>query len=191
MKSIDINYRSAEKFFQDYLQLKTGKLFLPADEPKPVKTQLVLNVTVPRIDYAFQLNGIVLKIRDKKTAAQYEKKPGMLVHIQGEQDEFFQKLDQQLLVDEKYQFLLALCETVKDPSCIIGEDIDEARTTALKMSEQGIPAVEVAKVVHRALTANRPRTRYLVGKDAKIAARMAWLLPDRAMDWMIKKLRGH
>ncbi len=140
MKSIDINYRSAEKFFQDYLQLKAGKLFLPADEPRPIKTQLVLNITVPRIDYAFQLNGIVLKIRDKKTAAKYEKKPGMLVHIQGKQDEFFQKLDQQLLVDEKYQFLLALCETLKDPNCIIGEDIDEAAAETDDASPDGINA---------------------------------------------------
>ena len=49
----------------------------------------------------------------------------------------------------------------------------------------GIPADEVAKVVVHALTASRPKTRYLVGKDAKIRA---WLerLPDRWRDRVIK-----
>ena len=130
MKSTEINYRSAEKFFQDYLQLKSGRLFVPADDPMPVKTQLTLNITVPRIEYLFQLNGIVLKIRDRKTADKLEKRPGMLVHIQGNQDSFFEKLDQRLLVDEKYQFLLALCETINDENCIIGEDIDDAAAAA-------------------------------------------------------------
>lgn len=140
MKSIEINYRSAEKFFQDYLQLKSGRLFVPDDDPEPQKTQVVLNVSVPRIDYAFQLNAIVLKIRDKQTAAKYDKKAGMIVDIQGNQDDFFEKLDQQLLVDEKYQFLLALCETLNDPDCITVEDIDEAGSRYDAVSGQGFTA---------------------------------------------------
>jgi len=126
MKPFDINYRSAEKFFQDYLQLKAGRLFVPADEPLPVKTQLALNVSVPRIDYSFQLNGIVMKIRSGETAEKLEKPPGMLVLFQEDLKEFFKNLDQKLLVDEKYQFLLALCETINDADCIMGESIDEA-----------------------------------------------------------------
>jgi hypothetical protein len=58
------------------------------------------------------------------------------------------------------------------------------------MSEAAIPVDHVAKVVHHALTAAKPRTRYLVGKDAKLTARLAWLLPDRAMDWLIRKWKG-
>ena len=58
MQTFDINYCSAEKFFQDYLQLKSGKLFVQAEEPFSPKTHLALNITVPRIDYAFQLNGV-------------------------------------------------------------------------------------------------------------------------------------
>ena len=126
MKPFNVQYRSAEKFFQDYLQLKSGKLFVSADNPLPLKTRLALNISVPRIDYAFQLNGIVLKIRDRKTAEKLEKPPGMLVHVPGDLAAFFENLDQKLLVDEKYQFLLALCETIDDKEGIIGEDIDEA-----------------------------------------------------------------
>ena len=77
MKPFNVQYRSAEKFFQDYLQLKAGQLFVSTDNPLPPKTQLALNISVPRIDYDFQLNGIVLKIRDQKTAEKLEKPPGM------------------------------------------------------------------------------------------------------------------
>jgi len=45
-----------------------------------------------------------------------------------------------------------------------------------------IPAERVAKVIEHALTARRPRTRYLVGTDAKLMALFHWLLPDRAYD---------
>ena len=130
MKPFDINYRSAEKFFQDYLQLKDGKLFVVTEDPFSPKTQLAVNISVPRIDYAFQLNGTVLKIRDRKTAEKLEKPPGMLIQFQKDMEGFFKNLDQKLLVDEKYQFLLALCETIKDAETIIGEDIDEAPAEA-------------------------------------------------------------
>jgi hypothetical protein len=126
MKPFDINYRSAEKFFQDYLQLKEGKLFVTADDPLPPKTHLALNISVPRIEYAFQLEGIVVKIRDRETAEKLEKSPGMLVYFKKDLQEFFDNLDKKLLIDEKYQFLLALCETINDADCIMGEDIDEA-----------------------------------------------------------------
>jgi NAD(P)-dependent dehydrogenase (short-subunit alcohol dehydrogenase family) len=72
---------------------------------------------------------------------------------------------------------------------LYGKRIEQARDNAVKMSNGAIPAIEVAKVVHRALTASRPRTRYVVGREAKIAARLAWLLPDKVMDWIIEKSR--
>lgn len=78
----------------------------------------------------------------------------------------------------------------KEAGSLYGESMEEARSAAVKMSEEAIPASEVAKVVHCALTASKPRTRYLVGKDAKIAAGLAWLLPDRAMDWLMRKSRS-
>lgn len=45
-----------------------------------------------------------------------------------------------------------------------------------------LPPDRVARVIHTALTTRRPRTRYLVGWDARIGALLAWLLPDRWMD---------
>jgi hypothetical protein len=45
----------------------------------------------------------------------------------------------------------------------------------------------VAEVVGRALTARRPRTRYVVGREARIQAALARLLPDRAFDALIRR----
>ena len=122
----DITYRSAEKFFQDYLQLKEGKLFVQAENPVPKDSPVALNFSVPRIDYTFQLNGIVLKTRGRKIAEQVDKHPGMLVGVKDDLKKIFDKLDLKLLADEKYQFLLALCDTLKDSGSIIAYDgIDE------------------------------------------------------------------
>jgi hypothetical protein len=40
-------------------------------------------------------------------------------------------------------------------------------------------------VITEAVTVRRPRTRYLVGRDARITAWVAALLPDRMMDRMV------
>ena len=48
----------------------------------------------------------------------------------------------------------------------------------------------MAEAIGTALTATRPRTRYLVGRDAKLRARMAAVLPDRLMDRMIARALG-
>jgi hypothetical protein len=57
-------------------------------------------------------------------------------------------------------------------------------------AKRAIPAQVVAGVVEEALTASRPKTRYLVGTDAKIRALMVKLLPDRISDrlltWVLK-----
>ncbi len=50
----------------------------------------------------------------------------------------------------------------------------------------GIPPVEVARVVHRALVARRPRARYLVSKE-RWEYRLIRLLPARAVDWMVAR----
>jgi hypothetical protein len=45
-------------------------------------------------------------------------------------------------------------------------------------------------MVANALTAEKPKTRYIVGGDARIQIMMARLLPDRARDWMVLKFIG-
>ena len=49
----------------------------------------------------------------------------------------------------------------------------------------GIDASMVAGTIGKALTTRRPRTRYVVGRDAKLHGSLAKLLPDRWMDRMV------
>jgi NAD(P)-dependent dehydrogenase (short-subunit alcohol dehydrogenase family) len=56
--------------------------------------------------------------------------------------------------------------------------------------ETGSEPSAVAEVIGDALTASRPRTRYLVGGDAKMRARMSRVLPDRVMDRLIARALG-
>jgi NAD(P)-dependent dehydrogenase (short-subunit alcohol dehydrogenase family) len=57
-------------------------------------------------------------------------------------------------------------------------------------AERAIAADTVAQAVEHALTASRPKTRYLVGTDAKLRALMIKILPDRLSDavltWALK-----
>lgn len=55
-------------------------------------------------------------------------------------------------------------------------------------ARRAIPTDAVVQAVLHALTAKRPRTRYLVGRDAKVRAVMLRWLPDRVQDWILKKV---
>jgi len=66
---------------------------------------------------------------------------------------------------------------------LYGKMIEAVRRATIEIAqEKGIEPREVAEVIGRALTAKRPRTRYLVGSDAKIRGSLSRVLPDRLMD---------
>jgi NAD(P)-dependent dehydrogenase (short-subunit alcohol dehydrogenase family) len=65
--------------------------------------------------------------------------------------------------------------------------INGLRREAERLARDGLPPEAVAAVVSRALTARRPRTRYVVGRDAKVRAFLARVLPDRAYDALIRR----
>lgn len=48
----------------------------------------------------------------------------------------------------------------------------------------------VANAIGRAVTARRPKTRYVVGYGAKPLIALRWLLPDRAFDVLIRRAMG-
>jgi NAD(P)-dependent dehydrogenase (short-subunit alcohol dehydrogenase family) len=62
------------------------------------------------------------------------------------------------------------------------EDIASVRALVEKTAEDAAPADRVAKAVNNALTAKKPKTRYLAGKDARAVAVMAKALPDHLKD---------
>jgi NAD(P)-dependent dehydrogenase (short-subunit alcohol dehydrogenase family) len=54
----------------------------------------------------------------------------------------------------------------------------------------GVPPIEVARAVEHALTATRPKTRYVVGRDAKMRLVLTRLLPTRVMDRLVVRAMG-
>lgn len=70
---------------------------------------------------------------------------------------------------------------------LYAEAIEAVKKTAAHAAEGAIDPVEVARAVEHALTASRPRTRYLVGREAKMRAAMALLVPDRVRDNLVAK----
>ena len=65
---------------------------------------------------------------------------------------------------------------------LYGGLLEKLREVARKTGERGGSPDKVASVVETALTSDRPRTRYLVGPDAKAQVVLSTLLPDRAFD---------
>lgn len=59
---------------------------------------------------------------------------------------------------------------------------------AARSAGRGIPPERVAACVLHALTARRPRTRYLIGTDARLQALACAVLPDRGLDRIIARL---
>jgi NAD(P)-dependent dehydrogenase (short-subunit alcohol dehydrogenase family) len=66
------------------------------------------------------------------------------------------------------------------------ERLERFRSLAAARAAKAVPADDVAKAVEHALTARRPRTRYVVGPDAKRRARVE-RLPDRLRDRVLTR----
>ena len=64
----------------------------------------------------------------------------------------------------------------------------QVREAVQEAAQRAIPVDAVVQAVLHALTSPRPKTRYLVGTDAKLRAFMAKWLPDRMQDWILKKV---
>jgi NAD(P)-dependent dehydrogenase (short-subunit alcohol dehydrogenase family) len=62
------------------------------------------------------------------------------------------------------------------------------RRIAKMADRRGIPPERVARVVERALTARRPKARYLVGWDAWARAHIEAVLPDRVRDGIVVRV---
>jgi NAD(P)-dependent dehydrogenase (short-subunit alcohol dehydrogenase family) len=73
----------------------------------------------------------------------------------------------------------------KEAEDLYGPVLDGLVAYATKQGETGIPAQKVANAVLHALTSDKPKTRYLVGPDAKQQAFIARWLPDRIRDKLV------
>jgi NAD(P)-dependent dehydrogenase (short-subunit alcohol dehydrogenase family) len=71
---------------------------------------------------------------------------------------------------------------------LYGKAIASYRKVTRNLAERGIQPDKVAEVVEHALSASRPRTRYLVGLDAKTQARIKPLIPTRIWDRVVARV---
>ncbi len=70
---------------------------------------------------------------------------------------------------------------------LYGARLTKLRNLAAQRSaEHAVPAESVAEAIEHALTSEKPRTRYIVGPDAKRRARLQHL-PDRLRDRMLTR----
>ena len=70
---------------------------------------------------------------------------------------------------------------------LYGKAIESYRKVVKQLAERGIPPEKVAAVVEHALGARRPRTRYLVGLDAKLQGRLKPFVPTPIFDRVIAR----
>jgi NAD(P)-dependent dehydrogenase (short-subunit alcohol dehydrogenase family) len=73
---------------------------------------------------------------------------------------------------------------------LYGRSLARAEEMLGQNAERGAPPEKVARVVVHALTARRPRTRYLVGADARTMATLKRVLPDRVRDRLVARATG-
>ena len=83
-----------------------------------------------------------------------------------------------------------LAQDPADLNRLYGGTITAFRDLSRRMAARRIPAEKVASSIERALTARRPRTRYLVGLDARAQALGRLLLSDRLLDWGVARMLG-
>ena len=83
-----------------------------------------------------------------------------------------------------------LSQTRPEQLALYRIQLEKLRDLTIKVQRRAIPAIAVAKVVAQALTATRPKTRYLVGYDAKFRAFLKFWLSDRMQDAVLEWFLG-
>lgn len=68
-----------------------------------------------------------------------------------------------------------------------GDLIEVIKKSAKLNADEGVDVSEVVKAFEQAITSKKPKTRYLVGSDAKAQSRVKKILPDKLSDKIIAK----
>jgi NAD(P)-dependent dehydrogenase (short-subunit alcohol dehydrogenase family) len=69
---------------------------------------------------------------------------------------------------------------------LYGAQLERMEEILMEAAERGIEPIKVARTIRRALAARRPRTRYLVGADAKVMRNAERALSNRTFDRVIR-----
>jgi NAD(P)-dependent dehydrogenase (short-subunit alcohol dehydrogenase family) len=81
-------------------------------------------------------------------------------------------------------------EAPPEAEAVYGKLMDTVRGMAMQAADEAVSPDEVAQAVEHALTADKPKTRYPVGKDAKQRIRASAILPDRVFDRLVARQLG-
>lgn len=73
---------------------------------------------------------------------------------------------------------------------LYGKAMERYRKVIRDTAERGIPAEKVARAIEHALSSSRPRSRYLVGLEANVAARIKPLIPTPIFDRVVARSMG-
>jgi Short-chain alcohol dehydrogenase of unknown specificity len=73
---------------------------------------------------------------------------------------------------------------------LYGQAIASYRKVVKQLAERGMAPEKVAEAIEHALSASRPRSRYLVGIDAKVQARIKPLVPTPVFDRIVARMMG-
>lgn len=88
----------------------------------------------------------------------------------------------------------AAAEEISDRSpkarSLYGKALERHRRSVASVAGRGVSADRVARTIERALTARRPKARYLVGADANFMARAKAVVPTRAFDRILRRATG-
>ena len=164
-KAIKLNYRSAERFSQDYALLKSGRIFLPSKTLLPLETALTLNFTVPGIETVFTIEGVVAKTIDEQAAAILQKPTGMVLEVVGGPDVILNELNAVLCRHSDYQILLGLTPP----------------------TESDTPAVDTRPVSHQADSELKDLDEAALKDDGEAKLSLDWLRKAVAQETVEKE----
>jgi NAD(P)-dependent dehydrogenase (short-subunit alcohol dehydrogenase family) len=80
--------------------------------------------------------------------------------------------------------LSSITQQAKD---LYKEELNTLRVFPVRQADAGIPMEEVIRVINRALESPRPKARYIVGWEAKLAIYGNAILPTSIVDWIGSK----
>jgi NAD(P)-dependent dehydrogenase (short-subunit alcohol dehydrogenase family) len=70
---------------------------------------------------------------------------------------------------------------------LYGAQMDAMKQAIRDTADRGIPPEKVADVISKVLSSSRPRTRYLVGADAKLMRRAKGVMPTGVFDRVVRR----
>jgi NAD(P)-dependent dehydrogenase (short-subunit alcohol dehydrogenase family) len=80
------------------------------------------------------------------------------------------------------QYADALAALGPDGSQLYGRDVQAFSRAFQKVAARALPPQAVADAALHALTAKRPKPRYVIGRDTKVRLALSRILPERIMD---------